>query len=215
MTDQRTEQGLDLPSPASPSHLDEKILRYARKRAPERRSYLQPVWLKSMAAVSVVVVAVLLVYPQQLDQVTRPIEIEEIVVSESELLDDAPASAAAAILAPDRSADFDVNRATARKSMQAMESSSEQRMRATVSPQHEAKKEVDSDMLLAGTAAPLPPMDEQTIRDMLADIEELLNAGKTEQAEKNWLALQNRCTGCALPETLEEAIELYLPDNEQ
>jgi hypothetical protein len=206
MTDQQAKQGLDLPSPGSPSHLDDKILQYAKERAPERRSYLQPVWLRSMAAASVVVVAVLLVYPQQLDQVTRPIEIEEIVVSESALLDDAPAAARA----PQRDENYMAEQAMVNKAGRAEKSSSELRMRAAASPQPKLKRE-----LAAGAVSSPPPLDEETIRDTLADIEELLSAGKTEQAEKAWLALQNRCPDCALPKTLEEALVLYLPDVEQ
>ena len=228
MTDQQSKQSLDLPSPGSPSHLDEKILQYARERVPERRRYLQPVWVRSMAAASVVVVAVLLIYPQQLDRGPSPFEIEETVISESELFDDAPA--AAAVRAPEQDADFDVNRAAAKKSIQAVESSFEQRARTSVSlqpkPKREptaisadvqalAEKEVASDMLAGGVAPPPTPLDEQTIRGTLADIEALLLAGNTEQAEKDWLALQDRCPGCSLPATLEEAIALYLPGTEQ
>ena len=226
MTDQQAKQGLDLPSPGSPSHLDDKILQYAKERAPERRSYLQPVWLRSMAAASVVVVAVLLVYPQQLDQVTRPIEIEEIVVSESALLDDAPAAARA----PQRDENYMAEQAMVNKDGRAEKSSSELRMRTAASPQPKlkrelattstdtqvlAEKELDSEILAAGAEPSPPTLTEETIRDTLADIEELLSAGKTEQAEKAWLALQNRCPDCALPKTLEEALVLYLPDVEQ
>ncbi|MFT6289050.1 MAG: hypothetical protein ACJAYC_002392 [Halieaceae bacterium] len=35
-----------------------------------------------------------------------------------------------------------------------------------------------------------------------------------EQAEKIWLDLQERCKNCALPETLEQSIILYLQDVE-
>ncbi|MEH6517584.1 MAG: hypothetical protein V7742_12930 [Halioglobus sp.] len=224
MTDEQAKQGLNLPSPGSPSHLDEKVLQYAREQAPTRRSYLQPVWLRSMAAASVVVVAVLLVYPQQLDQVTPPIEIEEIVVRESALLDDGPAAARA----PERDGNYMAQQAMMSKASQADDSSSELRMRAAASPQPKLKRELaatsaDSQVLAEKEVAPemliadaVPtPLDEETIRDILTEIEGLLSAGKTEQVEKAWLALKNRCPGCELPETLEEAITLYLPDIEQ
>ena len=225
MTDQQGKQDLDLPSPGSSSHLDEKILQYAREQAPERRSYLQPVWLRSMAAASVVVVAVLLIYPQQLDRTTRSIGIEEPMVSESERLDDAPAAARA----PERSKSFMAEQAMVNKATRAEEPVSELRMGAAASPLSKLKrelgatsadtqvlatKEVDREILAADAVHSPPPLDEETIRDTLAHIEESLNAGHTKQAEKDWRALQERCTGCALPKTLEEAIALYLPANQ-
>ncbi len=91
MTDRQADSDLDLPNKKSPAHLDQKILGYARDHAPERKPFMQPLWMKSMAAVSVVGIAVLLVYPRQLADQSAPAHMEEVVVTAHKV--EAPAAA--------------------------------------------------------------------------------------------------------------------------
>ncbi len=56
---------LPLPSPRSPAELDERIINAARERAPRPRPRRQPWWMAGAATACVLVVAVMLVRPQQ------------------------------------------------------------------------------------------------------------------------------------------------------
>ncbi len=56
---------LHLPSPRSPAELDGRIINAARERAPRPRSQRHPWWMAGAATACVLVVAVLLVKPQQ------------------------------------------------------------------------------------------------------------------------------------------------------
>ena len=56
---------LPLPSPHSPSGLDEKILAYAKQQLPEKETYRPPLWLSGLATASVVAIAVIIAIPEQ------------------------------------------------------------------------------------------------------------------------------------------------------
>jgi hypothetical protein len=222
MTDQHSRQELDLPSPGSPTQLDTRVLKYAREQAPAIRSYLPPAWLSGAAAASVVVVAVLLVYPQPWDKVTNPNKLarEELIVRESFADEDAPP------------ADQNTRARAELRSLSAIGQTAgltlTQDIPNSAAPPPKAKKHTSlafksepilaektsaTDLLstdaIAGPA--LPPLDEQAIRDSLIEIKKLLSTGDTEQAEQSWLALKHRCPCCDLPAELNEAMALYLP----
>ena len=158
------------------------------------RSYLPPAWLSGAAAASVVVVAVLLVYPQPWDKVTNPneVQIEELVENESFADEDAsPAAKTKPLPDPNREAKTELR-------MVGATGQAAELMQSQAAP-------------MSADAIASPPLDEQTIRDSLIEIRTLRSSGNAEQAEQSWVALKHRCPSCALPAELDEAIALYLP----
>lgn len=184
---------LPLPSPRSPRALDDKILAYAKAKAPHRKAWLRHPWVAGMVTASVVAVAVFITEPEQtlptLQQapVPRPAEIDFMELT--------PAK---------KEAEPRAMRAAPMKSMKERDS------------YLQSDADNTAGAALADKAAPAAVADEegrgQVPRDELRHCARMLQAGQEEQARSAYQQLRGDCANCVLPETLEEAITRYLQD---
>lgn len=187
----RSRDELPLPAPKSPDALDDKILSYARRMAPGRRS-VAPRWAAGLATVGVVLLAVFIAEPQR-PQPAAPDGIPE--------LQSAPAAPAA------------------KKPMAAAP-----RAKKLVSAERDAEFAAETNAGAAtarledapGAVAPVP--EERATQEALDELAEdlahcaaLLAAGEESRAREAYQRLRSGCPECDLPQTLEQALDLYPP----
>ena len=200
---------LPLPQPRSPQELDDKILAYARQRAPQRTTNWIPRWTSGwttgLATASVVAIAVFITQTQQstpsFNDKAQPTAAqryaEEAILSRST----APAAAADGRISGQAPA--------AKKAVQ-------QKMlaeRLAAESSAAIATETVADMALAADtvtmpkadamADGLPRMDQQQLELQLEQSASLLKQGQEAEARAAYQALRRECPGCALPETLD------------
>lgn len=195
---------LPLPQPRSPQELDDKILAYARQRAPHRNTSWIPGWTSGwttgLATASIVAIAVFITQTQQsapsFNEMAQPAA-EEAIRS----MTTAPAAPAAARISSKAS--------PAKKSMQ-REMLTEQLAPASSGA---IAQEPFADMALAADTVGMPKaaaiadgiarMDDQQLELQLEQFASLLEQGHESQAREAYQALRLECPGCELPETLD------------
>lgn len=210
MTDTDDKSGLDLPAPASPRELDQRILGYARERASQRAWHWQSGWTAGLATASVVAVAVLISMPQEPPTSSSPAlepRLESPARSAQPVAESAAAergsAAAESPPAPQSSAKMALQRrapaaaagaslpadgadlASAATSLDTMEEES---------PAAEPHGDVAMKESIAGPAARLEEIAAQ-FRD-----------GDEQAAREAYHLLRRECPSCDLPETLEQAL---------
>ena len=206
---------LPLPSPRSPGELDDKILTYARHQAPAKISSFRPRWAAGLATASVVAMALFIADPQLQAPGFR----------------DAPATL------EERTAPDKIPNGTAahKPAAERMKMSRSAMAPAVVdkfellSDEAQTEQEVASDAMLlpapagAGMSNNAPhPLTANTAGTQPKDIDtedlvlqlrrcaDLLLQGEEQQARAAYQQLRQGCPDCALPDTLEQAINAML-----
>ena len=195
---------LPLPQPRSPQELDDKILAYARQRAPHRNTSWIPGWTSGwttgLATASIVAIAVFITQTQQsapsFNEKAQPTA-EEAIRSMSS----APAAPTAGRISSKAS--------PAKKSMQ------REMLTEQLAPASSAAiaQEQLADMALAADTIAMPKaaanadgigrLDDQQLKLQLEQSARLLEQGHESQAREAYQALRLECPGCDLPETLD------------
>jgi hypothetical protein len=190
MSDSNLDRQLgELPSPRSPTDLDDKILSYAKEHAPARRKWLQPAWATGLAAAAIAGVAVFVTVPQQ--QVPATLEAHKEVMAPVQT----PAPAEAKM----------ENRAMMKMSRRRPEASAGA-MGGAMEMEEIASFDSAMDMEAPALAAAVP-QTENDVQTVLLQCKEWVGSGEIEKAEALYRDLQARCSDCGLPETLSEALE--------
>lgn len=202
---------LPLPLPRSPQALDDKILAYARERAPEKQHGWIPRWTNGWAAglvtASIVAIAVLITETQQPAPIYRystesaPLEYEQRDAEDTVM--SAPITAHAPAAAK-------IGREPApQKKARKQELRAEQ-----VAPQAFgviAQEEFSDSEIAADTAATPRAtletskrvrMDDSQLEALHNHFSQLLQQGHEVEAREAFLALRQECPSCDLPETL-------------
>ena len=186
------QEHLPLPTPTSPRELDDRILSYARRNAPERRAFF-PGWAAGLATVSVLLVAVMIVAPQPQQPATpKPSPAAE---------QSAPAPAAAksnsvTAQGPER------RKSTARDLEYAGEAE------AGVSARAMADTAPAAALVREKSAT---ESAKESLAENLARCAELLEAGDEAGAREYYQRMRTDCPKCDLPPTLEQALDRYPP----
>jgi alpha/beta superfamily hydrolase len=180
---------LPLPSPRSPSGLDEKILAYAKQQLPEKKPYRPALWLSGLATASVVAIAVIIAIPEQ-SRTIVPVVKPARLSAQSEKVEQPPAPRGAAMK---ESAD--------------MEMMVQRSARKQSTPQAAAALYAEQEVAAADT---VPILDTITIQQQLQEMSTLVKSGDSKQASLDYRELKKLCPHCDLPDTLKEAIEKYL-----
>ena len=186
---------LPLPSPESPTALDEAILAHARAHAPEKSSSYSLGWAGGLATTAVLFVVV---YLGNSVDTTRPSPAPAPVLLEQQrAAAGAAAEATSAAAKAETSANFNNPGAIDR-----------------------AEEEVQAAPLAelaADAAAPRAQKSKDAPRarlhETLEHLEELVASGKQEQAQQQYLELRMACQQCELPASLAEALELLAEDS--
>ena len=187
-----------LPSPRSPQELDEKILAYARQQLPAKKSYRGPLWLSGLATASVVVIAVLIVTPDQPDTIAPALESAAV----------APASRKAKLSMTTLNSPVESDTASADIPRAAPQSASNRK--ATKKMMGASAVYAEQDMFAADVALDFDP---GKLQEHLRQLASMLDNGATDPANSAYEALKSSCGDCDLPSTLAEAIEKYLGNN--
>jgi len=213
----RRDKPLPLPAPRPGPALDDKVLAYARANAPQRRPRWIPGWTAGLATAGIAAVALMIsLYPQTPPQVPA--------ASHSRADAPAPAAAADAIselrqtrLAEEMSADGAPERAAKAASPPAP--ATVQAAQATGRPapatlgDEAAGADAGDAMEYAGAGTATGGLSSAQLRETLAGYRELLLSGAGAQAEEAYRELRESCPGCELPDTLEEALQQYPPQD--
>lgn len=209
MSDSDTDKqldGLPLPSPRSPRHLDEKILNYAREHAPAPGPSRRAAWPAGLAAVAIAGVAVLITVQQpgapDMDkaapEMTAPAEAPgqhppAPFAAEANLEQRATIKMSrrlpASEQAPPASAEF--AGATSGSALLASDDGST----------------ADTEQAEEAVALAAAPRAEADVRTVLVQCQQWLEEGQRERALAAYADLHRSCSDCGLPDTLEEALE--------
>jgi hypothetical protein len=201
---------LPLPQPRSPQELDDKILAYARQRAPQRNSRWIPGWTSGwttgLATASIIAIAVFITQTQQsapsFKEYAQPAAEQRHAEEAIRPMPAAPAPPAAARISSKAS--------LVRKRAMKREILAEQ-----VAPESfgAIAKEQFSDMELAADTAAMPKaaanedglarMEDQQLELQLEQCARLLEQGHADQAREAYQALRLECASCDLPDTLD------------
>lgn len=208
--EQRPKGELPLPSPRSPDDLDQRILAYARDKAPRSRPLLRPAWMAGAATACVLVVALLVGGPQQpapIDTETRKYE----SVSETPV----PAPPAAAPTAQQAAGAQPEAMAPAASARAAHKLASDRDTGNDGAPTRAAADAGLRDIPAAQEEAadmindPQPAGEPQWLAARIHEIALQLETGDQQAARDAYHALRQQCRDCQLPETLEEALAAY------
>jgi hypothetical protein len=197
---------LPLPQPRSPQQLDDKILAYARQRAPQKDTSWIPGrtagWTTGLATASIVAIAMFITQTQQsapsFKEYAQPAAEQRHAEEAIRPIPTAPAAARISSK-PQR-----MKQAMKRKML------TEQ----LPPPSSDAiEQEQFADMELAAGTAAIPKaapnkdglarMDDQQLELQLEQCARLLEQGHTEQAHEAYQALRLECASCDLPDTLD------------
>jgi len=216
--------GLPLPSPRSPSQLDEKVLAYARAHAPRKRFPLQPAWAAGLATTGVIVLALFITLPQQPVPSVAPEPSGPVMMASPAADTDAEskralAKAAAKEKPAARIARKDMPAAQMSRSVAVEQEIREEQVMADeafiqLPPQALGAAATPAQAALnADSAAPgaTAPATEPTIQQQLQPYATLLQQGQEAKARAGYQALRASCTDCRLPATLEQALADYPP----
>jgi hypothetical protein len=196
---------LPLPQPRSPQQLDDKILAYARQRAPQRNSRWIPGWTTGLATASIVAMAVFITQMQQFTpsftKTTQPAAEQRYSEEAIRPMPAAPAAPAAARL---------LIKASPAKNARKREILTEQMARESfgaIAKGQFADMELAADTVAmpkaAANADGLARMDEQQLELQLEQCARLLEQGHADQAREAYQALRLECASCDLPDTLD------------
>lgn len=188
--DNREEGPMPLPTPVSPRELDEKILAHARRAAPPKRYSLPLGWAGGMTATAVLLVAVYLASLPGPDTATLPVP--ETIRQEAE---------------PTRSPVMGI-----------MGGLGNAKRESRASADYDALlRQLDGSQLAPASATnSLGDMDsEQRARtvhtidvgDTLDQLRSLVEAGRVEQARRQYEVIRLACGECRFPDTLEQALD--------
>ena len=200
---------LPLPQPRSPQQLDDKILAYARQRAPQRNSRWIPGWTSGwttgLATASIVAIAVFITQTQQsapsFKEYAQPAAEQSHAEEAIRSMPTASAAPAAARIS-----------STASPAKKAMKREMLAEQLAPESSGAIAQEELAAMALAADTFAMpkaaanadgLARMDDQQLELQLEQCARLLEQGHADQARKAYQALRLECPSCDLPETLD------------
>jgi hypothetical protein len=185
-------EDLPLPTPTSPRELDDRILSYARRNAPERRAFF-PGWAAGLATVSVVLLTVIIVEPQR-QQPAAP----ELSPAAGQSAPEPATAKRNTVTAPSperrQSAARDLENATEAEAGVSARTLADAPRAAALVPEE--------------SAAESPP---DSLAENLARCAELLEAGEEARAREQYQRLRSDCRECDLPQTLEQALEQYPP----
>ena len=181
---------MPLPTPLSPQELDEKILAHARRAAPRKASSLALGWAGGMAATAVLLVAVYLA--------------------------SLPGPDTASVPAPETF--HQEEQPTRSPVMGIMGGLGNAKRKSTVSADYDALlRQLDGSQLAPANATTAQgAMDSseraravQTIdvSDTLDQLRSLVEAGRIEQARRQYEVIRLACGECRLPDTLEQALD--------
>lgn len=217
----REDEPLPLPAPRPDAALDEKILAYARARAPRREAMQPRRWIAGLATAGIVAVAVMITLPQQSPSPT---------LQEAELR--APQAQSAAAAAGEAAADVAAIKPSRKQTPERRQEESVEQVAKEQAPTAAGAAyapAADSDGPSAGLAAAragaladsaeavatAPPRGPgaDAVRQKLEYYRELLTSGKETQARKEYQQLRENCADCLLPDTLEQALETLPPQD--
>ena len=218
-------------APQSPESLDRHILAYARARAP--RKMIRNTWMPALATASVVCIAVLIGIRQapqtapdariiateaqqrfydgaaQLidERAAQPTEERAAQPTEESAAQPGDEAAVREAVVDERQRRSAASAGDAAESADdsagQTQTTAQQKRRSIVGEVAPASSlaEFESTLLAKPAAA-----DAEGIDAALLELRDLLRAGKQRQAEDGYRALKTRCPQCALPDTLEQAL---------
>jgi len=216
MSEHKQSQGegkLPLPSPRSPRHLDDKILAYAREKAPEKRSFLQPRWTAALATAGVVVLALFITEPQQqtpgfstpapmLEEGMRP------RAARTESMKAKPKAPTARIKmsrSTGQAAHLDKAETLADEPLLEQEIAADT-MAATIEADEDMTNSAIQPLKLTAADAQIKNISSKELSDTLQLYANMLDKGEEEQARAAYQQLRQACPDCILPDTLAEAL---------
>jgi hypothetical protein len=181
---------LPLPSPRPSTGLDQKILAYARDRAPEPVRRWPPAWTAGLATIAVVAVAILIALPPQPEQeLARKAD-------QGRAAPSAPAPVSARRYLEQQAQGLQME---APGELSSMADSAGAPLKSRLAEAPESAP--------AAAAGPVRPGDEASLAAHLATIAALLQSGDAAAAGEAYSALRDRCPDCELPDSLQQALE--------
>jgi hypothetical protein len=183
---------LPLPTPTSPQGLDDRILSYARRNAPERRAFF-PGWAAGLATVSVLLVAVIIMAPQP-QQPAAP--------------EPSPAAGQSAVTPAAAKRNSMKAPGPERRKSTAHDLEYAGEAEAGVSARAMADTPLAAALVREESATESP---KESLAENLARCAELLEAGDEARAREYYQRMRTDCPKCDLPPTLEQALDRYPP----
>jgi hypothetical protein len=209
------EDRLPLPSPHSPRQLDDKILAYARDKAPEKKPFMQPRWVVGLATAGVVVVALFITEPQQQMPQFRELTptLEENMPSDAASAEKAKRKPTAPTMRMKMSLGTGQAAAIDKYEMHADEPLPEREiaegaMAAAVEADKDLVSSAVAPLELSATDLELITLTTEELSDKLQRYADMVEKGEDVQARAAYQQLRHSCPDCDLSDTLAQALAI-------